>query len=125
MALRPWHNEETIFGARCVCQNLILDIAICDDIFTHGQRRLNHGGHRIHAVNIDLVQLVDPAEDAIQFPNQFPDMLFADGNARQAGNLADIILGDRHERTPTRENEPPEYAIGNTASRRYVGYSCP
>jgi hypothetical protein len=61
-------------------------VAISDNVRTHGESGLSDGGQRINARDIDLVQLLDPAEDGAEFTPQARHLLIAQADARQSRN---------------------------------------
>src|SRR5690606_10067453 len=83
-------GEEAMFGDRRVGEHLVADAAIGDRVLAQAQRVGDDRGHRRDAGDIDLLQLLDPAEDVAELGRERLDLGIADGDA---GELRDMANG--------------------------------
>ena len=58
----------------------------------HGLR--DHGGHRLDLGGIDLAQLLDPAQDIVEFGDHAIQLRLIHTDAREAGDLGHFFAGD-------------------------------
>ena len=64
-------------------------------VTTSSRRRsclVDHRGHRLDAGDIDLAELLDPAEDVVELGHQRLDLGVADGDAGELGDMADVSV---------------------------------
>src|SRR3546814_13210428 len=65
------HAEKAVLRLRCVRQHILAATSAgqgvgVDDIVAQTERVGNHRGHRLNPGHVDLAELFDPAEDAVQ-----------------------------------------------------------
>ena len=60
------HDEEAVGGARGVGQDGLDLGPVGDDVVAQAQGLGHVGGHGLDARDIDLIELFDPGEDAVQ-----------------------------------------------------------
>ena len=71
--------------------------AVGHHVLAHLQRHLRRAGQRLDAVDIHLVQLLDPAQDAVQLGLQRGQLRILDMDAGERGDAADGRGIERHE----------------------------
>ena len=75
----------------------VADVAVVDDVVAQAQLLVDHRGQRLDAVGIDRGQLVDPAEDIVEFGDQRVDLGIAHRDARELGDVAHLLGVYGHE----------------------------
>ncbi len=68
-------------------------------VLAHRQLHLDRRGHRLDAIDIHFVELLDPRQDAVQLPGHRLQPLLGNRNPRQPRHLANRVLVDAHVQT--------------------------
>jgi hypothetical protein len=66
--------KKPMLGHRRIGEHGVADAAVGDDIRPHPKLVRNDGGHRLDAGHVDLLQLLDPADDVVELGHQSLDL---------------------------------------------------
>ena len=91
-------TKKAFFGFRRVFQDCVAHPAVGDRVIAQGQRRLDRGAHGLDIGNINLIEQLDPFENAVELAGQGVDTVGRLSDARQLGDAAHVIRGHRHGR---------------------------
>src|SRR3546814_7854599 len=89
------HAEKAVLRLRCVRQHILAATSAgqgvgVDDIVAQTERVGNHRGHRLNPGHVDLAELFDPAEDAVQFAFHRGSLCIADRDARSEEHTSEL-----------------------------------
>ncbi len=71
--------------------------AVVDDVVAQAEFLVDHGGERLDAVGVDRGELLDPAEDIVEFGHQRINFGIAHGDAGELGDVAHLFCVYGHE----------------------------
>src|SRR5690606_7318715 len=75
------------------------------DVLAHGEFHIDGRGHRLDALHIDLIELLDPFQNAVQLPGERLEALLRHGEAGEARDLAHGVFVYGHEMSLERKRE--------------------
>jgi hypothetical protein len=90
------YAEKDVSPIRRIGQHLLLEPAIGHAVLPQAQRLGAAARHRLHAVGIDRLQLLDPAKDAIQFGLEARQLVFLNPDAGERRDAPDSGGVERH-----------------------------
>ena len=86
-----------MLGVGRVGEHRVADIAVIHHILAQAQFLVDHRGQRLDSLGVDLGELLDPAEDGVQFGRQRLDLGVAHRDAGELGDVAHLLGIDGHE----------------------------
>src|SRR3954465_3041234 len=90
------HQEEVTFGRGRVGNDIVDDLAVIDQIPPLLHLHWGDRGHRLHALDIDLRELLDKGEHGVELALQMRNLALGNRNARQMRDAADGSGVDGH-----------------------------
>ncbi len=85
-----------VLGGRRIPDDIVGNASVGHHVGTLLHLHRRHRGHRFHARDIDLRQLLHEGQDRIELALQVRDLVLRDGDARELGNAANGIGIDGH-----------------------------
>ena len=79
-------------------EDFLADIAVINDIIAKAKFLIDNGGQWLNPVGVDLRQLLDPAEDIVEFRRKPVNFLVTHRDPGKLCDMADLIMGYRHGR---------------------------
>lgn len=85
-----------MLGVWGVGENLVAHAAVVDHVVAQAKLLLDHRGQRLHPFGIDRGKLLDPSENGVQLGYHRRDLVIAHRDARQLGDMADLLRVHTH-----------------------------
>src|ERR1700733_8417458 len=86
--------EEGAVGFGGVLQNFFQRQARADDVLTQDIAEMNRVSHRLDAGDVGLGDLGDVLQDWLELDSEFVELLVAEPEARELGDMAEVIARD-------------------------------
>src|SRR5215510_10327455 len=93
------HHEEAVGGLRAVGEDLVAAVAVGDLVLAARQGHADGARHRLHLAGVDLLQLLDPMQDAVELLGHGVELALRHLDAGERGNMGDRGAIQRHVRT--------------------------
>ena len=108
---------------RRIGENPVRLVALGDDVGPLLHRHVDHRGHRLDAGHVDLVQLLDEAEDGVELAAKRLRLGVAHRDPRQPRDLHHRVLVDCHRRLVTSPSPArAAYSIGGNVESTRSAY---
>src|SRR3569833_2297637 len=119
------HEEEVSFGRGRVGNDIVGDLAVIDHILPLLHLHRGDRGHRLHALDIDLRELLDKGEHGIELALKMRILVLGNRNARQMRDAADGSGVDGHYIRPLTAKPMCRIAEAGFAPQPALGISRP